>query len=170
MPRGQVSAAGTFELTGLIGAQVLRVDRLPSGWIVKSIRANGKDITDGAIDFRGSEQFNVQVVLTNRISELSGTVKANGQTVTSASVVLFPEDPALWVFPSRRAHGPCGSERRVPGELAAAGRALPRAGGGLPRAGRVPGPAVPRAHEGTRDEFSLNEGENKNLDLTLIER
>src|SRR6185503_11085722 len=102
LPRTQVSSTGTFELNGLIGAQVLRVDRLPEGWNVKSIRANGRDVTDAAIEFRGSEQASVQVVLTNKISELSGAVKANGQAVTSASVVLFPEDPAQWAFPSRR--------------------------------------------------------------------
>ena len=32
-PRGQVSATGAFELNGLVGPQVLRVDRLPSGWV-----------------------------------------------------------------------------------------------------------------------------------------
>src|SRR5688572_31209882 len=102
LPRTQVSSAGTFELNGLIGAHVLRVDRLPDGWVVKSIRANGRDITDTALEFRGSEGASVQVMLTNRISEVSGAVKANGQPVTSASVVLFPEDAAQWVFPSRR--------------------------------------------------------------------
>ena len=69
---------------------------------MKTIRANGRDITDTALEFRGSEQANVQVVLTDRISEVSGTVKANGQPVTAASVVLFPDDPAQWAYPSRR--------------------------------------------------------------------
>src|SRR5262245_3692018 len=35
LPRTQVSSAGTFELSGLIGPLVLRVDRVPEGWIVK---------------------------------------------------------------------------------------------------------------------------------------
>ncbi len=170
-PRGQVSAAGAFELNGLIGPQVLRVDRLPSGWVVKSIRANGKDITDGAIDFRGSEQFNVQVVLTNRISELSGTVKANGQTVTSASVVLFPEDPALWVFPSRRVRTARVDQSGVfrlnalpPGE-----RYLALAVDYLEQ-GEFQDPLFLERMKGRATAFTLNEGENKNLDLTLVER
>ena len=170
-PRGQVSAAGAFELNGLIGPQVLRVDRLPSGWVVKSIRANGKDITDGAIDFRGSEQFNVQVVLTNRISELSGTVKANGQTVTSASVVLFPEDPALWVFPSRRVRmarvdqsGVFRLDALPPGE-----RYLALAVDYLEQ-GEFQDPLFLERMKGRATAFTLNEGENKNLDLTLVER
>ena len=44
----------------------------------------------------------MQIVLTDRISEVSGTVKASGQPVSAASVVLFPDDPAQWAFPSRR--------------------------------------------------------------------
>jgi hypothetical protein len=170
-PRGQVSAAGVFELNGLVGPQVLRVDRLPSGWVVKSIRASGKDITDLAIDFRGSEQLNAQVVLTNRIGELSGTVKADGQTVTSASVVLFPEDPSLWVFPSRRVrmvrvdqNGVFRASALPPGE-----RYLALAVDYLEQ-GEFQDPLFLERMKGRGTAFSLNEGENKNLDLTLIER
>ena len=171
VPRGQVSAAGTFDLTGLIGSHVLRVDRLPSGWVVKSIHANGKDITDGAIDFRGSEQLNVQVVLTNRISELSGTVKANGQTVTSASVVLFPEDPALWVFPSRRVRTARVDQTGVfrVNSLPPAERYLALAVDYLEQ-GEFQDPLFLERMKGRATSFTLNEGENKNLDLTLVER
>jgi hypothetical protein len=170
-PRAQVSSAGTFELNGLIGAQVLRVERLPDGWTVKSIRANGRDVTDTAIEFRGSESANVQVVLTDRISELSGTVKANGQPVTAASVVLFPEDPAQWVFPSRRVrmvrvdqNGIFRARSLPPGE-----RYLALAVDYLEQ-GEFQDPAFLERMKGRATAFSLNEGENKNLDLTLIER
>ena len=170
-PRGQVSAAGAFELNGLVGPQVLRVDRLPSGWVVKSIRANGKDITDLAIDFRGSEQVNAQVVLTTRIGELSGTVKADGQAVTSASVVLFPEDPSLWVFPSRRVrmvrvdqNGVFRASGVPPGE-----RYLALAVDYLEQ-GEFQDPLFLERMKGRGAAFSLNEGENKTLDLTLVER
>jgi hypothetical protein len=170
-PRGQVSAAGAFELTGLVGPQVLRVDRLPSGWLLKSIRANGKDITDTAIDVRGSEQLNVQVVLTNRISELSGAVTANGQTVTSASVVLFPDDPAMWAFPSRRVrmvrvdqNGVFRTNGLPPGE-----RYLALAVDYLEQ-GEFQDPLFLERMKGRATTFSLNEGENKTVDLTLIER
>jgi hypothetical protein len=170
-PRTQVTAAGTFDLNGLIGAQVIRVDRLPDGWIVKSIRANGRDVTDSALEFRGSEQATVQVVLTNKISELSGTVKANGQTVTSASVVLFPEDPAQWVFPSRRVtmvrvdqNGVFRARSVRPGE-----RYLALAVDYLEQ-NEYQDPAFLERMKGRATAFSLNDGENKNLDLTLVER
>jgi hypothetical protein len=170
-PRAQVSSAGTFELAGLIGAHVLRVDRLPEGWIVKSIRANGRDVTDTALEFRGSESASVQVVLTNRFSEISGTVKANGQAVTAASVVLFPEDPAQWVFPSRRVRmvrvdqtGVFRARSLPPGE-----RYLALAVDYLEQ-GEFQDPVFLERMKGRATAFSLNEGENKNLDLTLVER
>jgi hypothetical protein len=170
-PRTQVSSAGTFELNGLIGAQVLRVDRLPDGWIVKSIRANGRDITDTALEFRGSEAATVQVVLTNRISEVSGAVKANGQPVTSASVVLFPEDAAQWVFPSRRVRmvrvdqtGIFRARSLPPGEryLAVAVDYLEQ--------GEFQDPLFLERMRSRATAFSLTDGENTNLDLTLVER
>ena len=171
LPRTQVTSAGTFELNGLIGAQVLRVDRLPEGWIVKSIRANGQDITDTALEFRGSESASVQVVLTNRISEVSGTVKANGQAVTAASVVLFPEDPAQWVFPSRRIRmvrldqtGVFRARSLPPGE-----RYLALAVDYLEQ-GEFQDPAFLERMKGRATAFSLSEGENKTLDLTLVQR
>jgi hypothetical protein len=171
LPRTQVSSAGSFELNGLIGAHVLRVDRLPEGWTVKSIRANGRDITDTALEFRGSEQASVQVVLTDRISEISGAVKANGQPVTAASVVLFPEDPAQWVFPSRRVrmvrvdqNGVFRARSMPPGE-----RYLALAVDYLEQ-GEFQDPAFLERMKGRATAFSLNDGENKNLDLTLVSR
>lgn len=171
LPRTQVSATGTFELNGLIGAHVLRVDSLPEGWVMKSMRANGRDITDSALEFRGSEAANVQVVLTNRISEVSGAVKANGQPVTAASVVLFPEDAAQWVFPSRRVrtvrvdqNGVFRARSLPPGEryLAIAVDYLEQ--------GEFQDPVFLERMRGRATAFSLTEGENKNLDLTLVER
>jgi hypothetical protein len=171
LPRTQVSSTGTFELNGLIGAHVLRVDRLPDGWVVKSIRANGRDVTDTALEFRGTEAASGQVVLTNRISEVSGAVKAGGQPVTAASVVLFPEDAAQWVFPSRRVrmvrvdqNGVFRARSLPPGEryLAVAVDYLEQ--------GEFQDPAFLERMRGRATAFSLGEGENKNVDLTLVER
>jgi Carboxypeptidase regulatory-like domain len=169
-PRTQVSSTGTFELNGLIGAQLLRVERLPEGWTVKAIRANGRDITDTALEFRGSEGANVQVVLTDRISEVSGTVKASGQPVSAASVVLFPDDPAQWAFPSRRVR-----MVRVDQTGVFRARSLPP-GGYLAFAvdyleqGEFQDPVFLERMRGRATAFSLNDGDNKNVDLTLVER
>jgi hypothetical protein len=167
----QVSNAGTFELSGLIGAQVLRVDRLPDGWVVKSIRANGRDITDIPLEFRGSETATVQVVLTNRISQVSGAVKANGQPVTAASVVVFPEDAAQWAFPSRRVRTVRVDQNGVfrAGSIPPGERYLAVAVDYLEQ-GEFQDPVFLERMRSRATAFSLSEGENKNLDLTLIER
>lgn len=98
-PRAQVAAGGSFGLAGLIGPHSLRFEQLPAGWTVKSVTANGTDITDLALDFRGTEQVSVRVVLTDRISLVSGTIR--GDTAPGASVVVFPDEPAKWTSLSR---------------------------------------------------------------------
>jgi len=171
MPRGQVSSAGTFELSGLVGPHVLRIDRLPEGWTLKSIRANGKDVMDTALDFRGSEQVAVQVVLTDRISELGGTVKLKGQPVTEASVVVFPDDPALWVFPSRRvrlARLDQNGVFRVRG-LPSGQRYLALAVDYLEQ-GEYQDPEFLDTLKARAIAFTLTDGESKNIELALIER
>jgi hypothetical protein len=147
------------------------VERLPDGWAVKSIRANGRDVTDTPLEFRGSEAATVQVVLTDRISEVSGTVKANGQPITSASVVVFPEDAAQWAFPSRRVR-----MTRVDQTGIFRARSLPPGDRYLAVAvdyleqGEFQDPSFLERMRSRATAFSLNDGENKNLDLTLVER
>jgi hypothetical protein len=89
-----------FELTGLAGPYTLRFEQLPSGWIVKSVTANGTDVTDVPLDFRGNEQVSVRVVLSDRVTQVAGTVRANASP-RGAAVLLFPEDTAKWTPTSR---------------------------------------------------------------------
>jgi hypothetical protein len=89
-----------FELTGLVGAYTLRFDQLPSGWIVKSISAGGTDITDVPLEFRGTEQASLGVVLTDRVTQVTGTVRGNG-SVRGAGILVFPEDKLKWTPTSR---------------------------------------------------------------------
>jgi hypothetical protein len=99
-PPAPVSAAGTFELAGLMGPHALRVEGLGQDWTLRSLTANGRDITNGPFDFQGSNQVTVRIVLTDRITELTGTVR-DGSTATDGSVVIFADDPEKWTFPSR---------------------------------------------------------------------
>jgi hypothetical protein len=94
-------AGGGFTFDGLIGPYTFTADRLPAGWVVKSVLANGADVTDGQIEFRGAEQVDLQILLTDRLSELYGTVRADGRVVPRASVLVFPEDAARWTGASR---------------------------------------------------------------------
>jgi hypothetical protein len=100
IPQAQVTNTGAFVLEGLIGTHALRFDRLPSGWVVRSVTANGVDVTDVPIDFRGTEQVSVRVVLTNHVTEVAGTVSAD-VSPRGAGILVFPEDKAKWVSTSR---------------------------------------------------------------------
>ena len=80
----------------------MRVDNLPSQWMVKSIVVGSADVTDGTLELRGTEQLtNARIVLTDRVSEVNGTATVRNQDASSYSVLVFAEDPALWTFPTR---------------------------------------------------------------------
>ncbi len=168
--RLQVSNAGTFELTGLLGPYAFRVDP-PDGWGVRSITANGVDVTDRPIDLRSGDQVAVRIVLTDRLTELTGTARSGGQAAPGASIVVFPEDPAKWGTTSRYLR-----TARADGDGAFRIRALPSGE-------RYAVVAVEYLEEGEYldPEFlqrmkaqglslSLSEGEQRRIDVAVSER
>ena len=97
-----VSATGGFQLSSLSGTLALRVDNVPAQWMVKSISVGSANVTDGPFELRGTEQItSARIVLTDKLSELNGTVTHGNQDAKDASVVVFAEDPNLWTFPTR---------------------------------------------------------------------
>jgi hypothetical protein len=97
-----VSATGSFQLSSLTGTIALRVENVPSQWMVKSIVVGPTDVTDGAFDVRGTEQVtNARIVLTDRVNELNGTVTLRNQEVKDATVIVFADDSNQWAFPTR---------------------------------------------------------------------
>jgi hypothetical protein len=101
---GSVKADGTFDLRGLSGTRVIRPVGLPQGWMLKAVRVNGAEITDTGMDFKPGEAVTgVEVVVTSKLTEVSGTVKAaNGDPVKDYSVVVFSDDPQRWTVPNGR--------------------------------------------------------------------
>lgn len=98
-----VTAEGTFEIKGIAGPRVFRVSNLPAGWHVKAIRYNGADITDHGLDVTPSQPITgLEVVLTNRTTEITGTVKAGNDPATDYTVVIFSDDPQKWTAPMTR--------------------------------------------------------------------
>ena len=170
-PPAQVSSAGTFDFTGLIGSYVLRVDRVPDGWTVKSITVNGRDASDLPFDVRGTDQLTARVVLTNHINELTGTVRSGGQTVTNASVVIFPDNPAQWPFPSRRVRN-----TRVDGNGLFRIRGVPAGQRYLAVAvdyleqGEFQDPEFLQKMKARATEVTLGDAETRNIELPLVER
>jgi len=92
----------TFQLGNLADAQLFRVNA-PQGWVLKSVSINGQDITDTPTEFpSGRTASGLQIILTKKVSALSGTViDSRGQVVLDATVVVFPADERLWGYQSR---------------------------------------------------------------------
>ena len=97
-PQGQVEPDGTFRLDSVLaGERVIRVDSLPEAWALKAVNYRGRDITDTPLALEKSEQVRgIQLVLTDRITRLTGTVRdENREIVTDHTVVTLPLDVML---------------------------------------------------------------------------
>jgi len=95
-----VGEDGAFSLESPGGLVRFKVKRLPPGWMVHSVTLDGIDL-DGPLDF-GSGKRHVDIVLTDRVSGVSGVVvDRNGRPLTNYTVVVFPVDPARWQQESR---------------------------------------------------------------------
>jgi hypothetical protein len=99
-----VSEDGTFELKGLVGTRLIRVANLPNGWMLKSVRLHGSDITDRGADFKSGEAMSgLEVLVTSRTTEINGRVTGpGGKTLKDYTVVVFGDDPELWTMPMSR--------------------------------------------------------------------
>ena len=95
-----VNTSGTFELEGLAGVYTLRFEGLPNGWMIKSITANGVDVSDAAVEFRPGDRVSMRVELTDRITQVTGTVRSQ-RPLNGATVVVFADEPAKWTGTSR---------------------------------------------------------------------
>ena len=100
---GRVNDDWSFEIRGMAGPQLVRLAGLPEGWTLRAVALAGRDITDTPIVFsRQMPTTGLQILLTDRLTMLTGTARdARGQVTTDYTVVIFPEDAALRVFPSR---------------------------------------------------------------------
>ena len=142
----------------------------PEGWVVKGLMVNDANVTDSALDLRGEQNVPVRVVITDRISEVSGSIGANSGA-RAASVVVFPYDSAKWEPPSRYV-------RVVPVDEAGGYRLA-----GLPPGTRYLAVAIDGLEEGEGEDpdflarlrdiaatFDLAEGEKRVVDLRVFQR
>jgi hypothetical protein len=100
---GLIKPDWTFEMKGLTGRRKVALNNPPAGWTVKSITVNGTDVIDTGFEVApGTEVADVEVLLTNQTTELSGTVQdAKGGAVSDYAVVIFATDSQLWGYTSR---------------------------------------------------------------------
>lgn len=89
-----ISVMGTtFDLPAPPGPFTLDVS-VPDGWMVKSLTLGGLDTTDSAIDIGREQGVPITVTLTDRVTDLSGTIR--GAEGSGAYIVVFPADSTQW--------------------------------------------------------------------------
>jgi hypothetical protein len=100
----EVKPDGSFELDALNGPRRFRLIRAPASWSVKTIRANGRDVTDEPLSFGRKDESltDVEIVLTNRAASVAGVVTdARGRPAAGSVVLAFATDPDRWYQGSR---------------------------------------------------------------------
>lgn len=99
---GRVTDDSTFTTPGLYGPARLRVT-LPDEWAVKSIQFDGRDVTDETLEARSGDVLgNVQVVVTNKVNVVSGSITdAKGAATADGTVLVFADDAQKWIDDSR---------------------------------------------------------------------
>jgi hypothetical protein len=101
---GQVDADGRFRIAGVTPGRYVISPRGISTWRARSADVGGRDALDFLLDVKpGEDVTNVVVTLTDRASDLSGTLDdALGRATSDATVIVFADDPQYWTPRSRR--------------------------------------------------------------------
>jgi hypothetical protein len=97
-PAGRIDETGAFKTyTQPAGRYLIRIGGAPSGWTVKSVIAEGHDLSETPFDLGASDLKNVVVTFTDRPTKLTGLAHTkDGSADPDALVVVFPTDPAGW--------------------------------------------------------------------------
>jgi len=74
----------------------------PRGWTMKSVYIDGREATDEIVEVKGDHFSGVNVIFTDRVSAVSGTVRdGRGAAAANVTVVVFADDERLWYPQSR---------------------------------------------------------------------
>ena len=96
IPEIAVAADGTFMSPEVPPGRYRLTVPTPSGWFVKHIKSNGRDLPDLPVEL-SADLTNLVVTISNQGARVFGTVRADGaRTDTAATVMLFPSDPRQW--------------------------------------------------------------------------
>jgi protocatechuate 3,4-dioxygenase beta subunit len=97
VPAGHPDETGAFKTYGQApGRYLVRVAPPPAGWTLKSVKLEGRDISEAPFDIATTDINNVVITFTDRPTKISGTVTKDGSPDPDALVVAFPIDPAAW--------------------------------------------------------------------------
>jgi hypothetical protein len=168
--RARVEQNWRFMIRNVDGPRHLVVPQAPPGWYLKAVMVGGRDMTDLPLDPRGADRLSgVQVVLTSRRTSVGGIVTdARGRQAEAYHVIAFAEDARKWTAGLGRhvrtarpdQDGRYAVEGLPPGEyLIVALESVPD--------GEWNNPDYPESMRSFATPLSLDEGEQKGLDLKL---
>jgi Carboxypeptidase regulatory-like domain len=103
--QSRVDKDGNFTLDGIsVGMHFIRPQNAIRGWMLKSVTAGGRDITDTPIELRSGQRLSGLVItFTDRVTEIAGTVtNAQGAAATEFTVLAFPTDTSMWRAQARQ--------------------------------------------------------------------
>jgi protocatechuate 3,4-dioxygenase beta subunit len=165
-PPSEVRPDLTFEVRRLSGVRRILVNVASPNWALKKIAVNGIDVTDAPVDFRGAD-VEAEILLTPKVTRISGAVADEKGPIPDYAVVIFPSDPAKWTDRSRfvamarpTQQGRFEMRGLPPEEYLAI--ALPGITGQ-----EFMDPEFLQQLRAQATAFTLSEGENKTLDLRL---
>ena len=159
----------TFEIDSLSEPFHLSVGELPDEWALKEITVNGLSAIDGPVELGPGQQVDARIVLTDRVTEVNGTV--NATDARGSSVVVFAADVTKWGGRSRYVRKAQADEQgrfRITG-LPPDQQYLAIATDYL-EDGEHSDPEFLAGMREAAVSFSLDEGETREVDLGLIER
>lgn len=168
-PQPAVRSDWTFELSGLHGPLVLAGGGM-NNWGIKTISVGGSDLTESPIDFSKGDVEDIEVLLTNRYSEVAGRItESRGAVAGDASVVIFPADPDKWTpLTSRIASARPDQQGRFSVKGLQAGRYLAIALDYLEE-GEEHDPDLLKEWARVATTFTLGDGESRTIDLKVTQ-
>jgi hypothetical protein len=96
--RGSVDANGQFKTYQFPpGRFVVRVTATPPGWMFAGATFRGRDIADAPLEVGGDDLTDIVLLMTDKSTELSGSVRTSQGPDAVATVLVFPADPAGWL-------------------------------------------------------------------------
>jgi hypothetical protein len=172
--QGRATPDGAFRTAGYAGGKyIVTVATLPTGWTVRSIMSNGRDVSVEPIDLTDADVDGVVITFTDRTTQLSGIVTGPTGPDLEAEVIVFPADSLVWkemgVVARRARHerttgaGSYTISGLPPGEYFVV--ALPGSAVGDPRDPKYLDTLIPMS---TR--VTLDDGEKKTADLRTVRR
>lgn len=96
-----VNSDWTFEVKAMSGRRLVFAAGRPN-WLVKRVTLKGEDVTDTPLDFREHDVNDVEILMTTRVSTVTGTVTGpDDKPVADYNVVIFANDDSKWGVWSR---------------------------------------------------------------------